>query len=322
MKSSKRAPAWALIAFLVSAPAGAVESAGLGIRPQGPGDWFRFQALPGEIVEETAVVQNKTNERVRLLLYAVDATITPQGGFALKERPEPKTGVGAWLSLDSGTLTVSPHSEERVPFRMTIPAGTEPGDYAGGIVIEKEPQQGTPQEVGKELAVQFNVVERMGVRIYLGVAGKAVRKLAAGALEWRRKGTDIEFRIGVRNQGNVQIVPEGTLRLTGRGAPGEALRMRGPEALFPSSRGTLTAVWRNPPSFALVTAVASVSYGGPAPVRAEASVRIVPWPAAAILLVVLVLAALGVFRGVRFWRKARVAIRAVEAGERTPARTP
>ncbi len=289
-------------------PAGALATNTLGITPVGEADNFHLELLPGEETDRRAVITNFTDEAHHVRVYPVDATVTAQGGFALGERDATRSGVGAWLHLPVSDLTLAPHSTTPLPFRLTVPAGATPGDHAGGIVIETDPK-GQPQNLGNNFAVQMNLVERIGVRVYLTVAGEAVRSLGVGNLTWERTGNNIRFEVPVTNTGNVRVDPTGELTFDGFRLPSDALRMSRVETLLPGSTVTLTALWPHPPLLADGTATATVTFGAGQRVQRSTHLRLLPLPLAAGALLGLALVAFATWRFVRFLGKARVALR-------------
>jgi hypothetical protein len=299
-----------------ASPAGALATNTLGITPVGEADNFHLELLPGEEMERRAVVTNRTDTAHHVRVYPVDATVTAQGGFALGERDATRSGVGAWLHLPVSELTLPPHSTAPLPFRLTVPADAAPGDHAGGIVIETDPK-GQPQDLGDNFAVQMNLVERIGVRVYLTVAGQAVRTLGVGKLTWERSDEGIRFEVPVTNTGNVRLDPRGELTFQGFRLPSAALRMSRVETLLPGSTVTLTGLWPHPPLLANGTATATVTFADGEPVQRFTHLRLLPLPLAAAALLGLALFAFATWRFVRFLRRARVALRL--AGEQASA---
>jgi hypothetical protein len=291
-----------------ASPAGALATNTLGITPVGEADNFHLELLPGEETERRAVVTNRTDEAHHVRVYPVDATVTAQGGFALGERDATRNGVGAWLQLPVSELTLPPHSSTPLPFRLTVPAAATPGDHAGGIVIETDPK-GQPQDLGDNFAVQMNLVERIGVRVYLTVAGQADRDLGVGKLTWERSDQGIRFEVPVTNTGNVRVDPRGELTFQGFRLPSSALRMSRVETLLPGSSVTLTGLWPHPPLLADGTVTATVTFAGGEPVQRSTHLRLLPLPLAAGALLGLALVAFATWRFIRFLGKARAALR-------------
>jgi hypothetical protein len=304
----------------VGPTAGALATNTIGIAPVGETDNFHLSVLPGETTEREAVVTNLTNEAHHVRVYPVDAAVTAQGGFALAERDASPTGAGAWTRLPVSELTLAPHSKTPLRFTVSVPANAVPGDYAGGIVIETDPA-GRPQDLGNSFAVQMNLIERIGVRLYLNVAGEAIRTLQAGQLTWQRTQAGIRFHLPVTNTGNMRLNPHGRLTLTGLGMPAD-LDMSHVETLLPGSTVTLTALWAKPPILANGTATATITFdGGPAQQRST-HVRLLPLLLTAATLAALAGILLITWRFVRFLRKARHALRlAGQPSETTGSKT-
>lgn len=298
-------------------PAGALATNTLGIIPVGEADNFHLELLPGEEMERRAVITNRTDEAHHVRVYPVDATVTAQGGFALGERDATRSGVGAWLHLPVSELTLAPHSTTPLPFRVTVPADATPGDHAGGVVIETDPK-GQPQDLGDNFAVQMNLVERIGVRVYLTVAGQAVRTLGVGKLTWERTGNGIRFEVPVTNTGNVRLDPRAELTFRGFRLPSDVLGMSRVETLLPRSTVTLTGRWPHPPLFAAGTATATIRVGDDQMGQTSTRVRLVP-----VLPLVLAAAAVGLLavaavKAIRFLRRARAALRLAAEASHDP----
>jgi hypothetical protein len=294
-------------ALVTAQPALAADSTNYGIRPADSPDHFRAELAPGSATERTAVVSNRSPRTVTFKVYAADAVTTPQGGFALQSRAAPRTGLAAWVRMPVQSITVKPGSQVEVPFRLTVPEHATPGDYTGGIVIEPPPRLGKPAEVGNQTAVQLNIVERVGVRVYLRVAGVAAPELSAGSLTSEKVGRDLVFNVTLKNTGNVTLHP--TAALDVGGWPGGATRLdfSEVESLLPAQTVKVQARWVNAPALKWGQAVATVTHEGGAE-RVSTDVRLVPLlPAATAGLLLMVALWLGA-RFVRFVRRARRAL--------------
>jgi hypothetical protein len=293
--------------------ASALETSSLGIAPIGEADNFHIAVLPGETTEREALVTNLTNDTRHVAVYSIDATVTAQGGFALGNRTDPPKGIGAWARLPMTELTLAPHTATTVPFTLAVPADAVPGDYSGGIVIESDPA-GRVQDLGKSFAIQMNLIERIGVRIYLNIAGQAVRSMKLGQLTWERTNGGIRFQLPVTNNGNMRLVPHGELALDGLGMRSH-LDMSHVETLLPGSTVTLTAIWSKPPLLADGTATATVAFDEGTPQQRSTQIRIVPLLLAGGVLIALAAILFVAWRFIHFLRKVRKALRI--AGQHT-----
>lgn len=312
------------LAFLVLAvlsaagQASAVDDGTVGIRPANESDFFHISLYPGAAIDAEAVVANHSQAPVVLLNYPVDGQTTPQGGFALGSQTDPQKGIGAWVHLPSDRLTIPAKSEMKVPFRLTVPPGTTPGDYAGGLIIQSPPVQGKTTTVNGDTAVRIDVVQRQGVRIYLNVAGTAVKSLTPGDLAWDQKGNDLAFTLPVHNTGNTILHPSAELKLTGWPGPDSSLKFDTPESLLPGSSIDLHATAPKSPSAMNADAQAKLSSEA-GTTQATTHVLYAPWLLLGIGLLILAGASYGAWRAARFIRRARTAL-AQTAAEATAGR--
>lgn len=289
-------------------PAAAAESTNFGIRPADAADHFRMELAPGAATDQTAIVSNRSDETVTFKVYAADALTTDQGGFALRGRDEPRTGVGQWAELPFDTVTISAGSQQEVSFRLTVPTAATPGDYAGGIVLEAPPREGTPGEVGDQTAVQLNVVERVGVRVYLTVSGTARADLSAGPLSATDEDAAIVFTLPITNTGNVILKPTVTATVRAKVGGNENLTFTQVESLLPGQTATVRATWQEPPSLVWARVDAIVRYEGGTE-RAQTDIRRVPVIPAAIIAAASLLVLWLILRAVRTVREARRVLR-------------
>lgn len=322
MRSSRRAARGArgarLLLALVTAvlgglglsvrPAAAADSTNYGIRPAEAANHFRLELAPGAATAQTAIVSNRSSKRVTFKVYPADALTTEQGGFALRSRDEPQVGVGQWAKLPFETITLSAGQQKEVPFRLTVPTAATPGDYAGGIILEAPPREGTPGEVGEQTAVQLNVVERVGVRVYLKVSGTARADLSAGPLSATDQDGTIAFTLPITNTGNVILKPVITATVRAKAGGNTDLTFTQVESLLPGQTATMRATWQEPPSLVWARVDAVVRHEGGTE-RAQTDLRRVPVVSAAIITAASLLALWLTARAVRTVREARRVLR-------------
>lgn len=302
----------AAVVVLPCSPVGAAETQRLGIKPAFEANYFNLSMLPGGETTNTAVVTNFSDETLRVRIYAVDAEITPQGQFSLAAEQAPRNAIGKWISLSVSELSLAPQSNTEVDFAMAVPPGADVQDYAGGIVIEGEPREQAPLNVGPETAVQLNVVERLGVRVYLKVEGTRREHLVAGSLRWDRvSGGAIEFSLDLRNDGNVSLAPTGTVTLHGFGLSGRSIILSRPE-LLPGWATTVRGRWESPALYTRGHANADISYGNGQTANASTDIRLIPLIRTALVALLAVLVFYLTYRLIRFVRKARHALRTLK----------
>jgi hypothetical protein len=292
---------------MLAGPAIAVENGGLGIRPASESDFFHISLYPGAAIEAEAIVSNSTQDSVTLLSYPVDAQSTEQGSFAFASASETPAALGSWVQLDADQITVPANSELNVPFRLSVPAGTPPGDYAGGLIIQSAPVQGETSVVDGETAFRVDVVHRQGARIYLTVAGTAVKSLESGDLSWEQSGDTITFTLPLDNTGNTILQPIATLEVSGWIGADREVAFDQPESLLPGAKVELKATLEGIPPIQVGSAVATVvSEAGTDHVRTQFGYA--PWTMIGVGVLLLAAGLYGILRLTRFIRRARHAI--------------
>jgi hypothetical protein len=288
-----------------SAPAKTIT---FGVRPADEREYFHVDLARGATSVRPAVITNFASTPVELLVYGADATITPQGGFALAEREVAAKTVGTWIHLPIGRVHLAGNASTVVKFPITVPDGTDPGDYAGGVIVERiEPGKATTVQDG--FAVQFDIVQRVGARIYLHVDGEARTGMKVGKLTWQRGGGGITFKVPVTNTGNVRLTPTARLNLKGFNLPSEPISTSRVEELLPGSTVEITGKLTRPPLFGSGEATATVDDGTGNHKAAVAPVSLIPILPIVGSLVLLTLAGFAVRRYLRFLRRARVALK-------------
>lgn len=314
-------PALAAVALALAglaasgAPAMAVDDGTLGIRPQSESDFFHLDLAPGAAADATAIVSNHTGAPVTLLTYPVDGQNTAQGTFAFAGKDDQAKGIGSWVHLDAGQVTVPANTDLPVHFRLTVPQGTPPGDYAGGVIIQAPPVQGQTTTV-HDTAVRIDTVQRQGVRIYLKVDGTPVKSQSHGTLAWAQDGPNLDFTLPVTNTGNTILHPTADLNLTGWPTNGAQAKFDTPEAVLPGATVDLHATLPGAPPAQTGTAEAKISSEAGTQ-DAAATVLYAPWLALGIALLALAAAAYGAWRLARFVHRARAALAQAAAAQST-----
>ncbi|HLU46362.1 MAG TPA: DUF916 domain-containing protein [Natronosporangium sp.] len=169
---------------------------------------WNFAIAPGESITDFAQVNNFSDQPLTVQVYSHDAVNTPEGAFTLQPADAEPAEVGAWIGL-SEQVTIAPGDHAIIPFTLTVPVDTPPGDYAGGVVASV--MTTATDAHGQQMVVD----NRVGARVYLRVAGELTPQLAVVAGEARYDRSWIPFSGGtvtatfeVRNSGNVRLSGE------------------------------------------------------------------------------------------------------------------
>ena len=185
---------------------------GIGGHPLKPLDkehkgWFMYQLKPGESFDDVLVVKNTTNKAWLVDIYAADSVPSSGGGFALKQKVEEMTELGSWLKLSTNEVLLEAGQSKQVPFTLTIPVGTEIGEWSGGIMMEKmDPAE--KEVVRENMGSGIRLSVRTGVRVYNLIPGDIRNELfieeGQGVLrEKRNKDKVFVVTVPVRNTGNI-----------------------------------------------------------------------------------------------------------------------
>ena len=328
--SSTPAPAPSKAAGASAAPSAGSADVSWGVEPstkEGPNgrDNLSYELKPGESVTDYVGVSNFGSEPLKMHVYAMDALMTEDGAFTLPPAGVEPTDVGSWVGLTGdGTYTINPGERLDIPFRLAVPSTASPGDHAGGIVASlSEPVKSTTGG-----AQQVAVDRRVGVRIYLQVAGDRAPRLEVGDVQvgyqggWNPVSGATEISYTVRNTGNVRLSGTAAVDLSGVAgwSLGHTTGRQVPEILPGSAirmHETFDGVF---PAFKLNAAVTvdpvSVGDAGDdvgAPALASGSTWAWPYLILAALLVVFLVILLLWWRGRRWRKRAKAMVTAASA---------
>ncbi|MCX5378001.1 hypothetical protein [Streptomyces sp. NBC_00091] len=299
-------------ATLYGAPAAAADEPGWTAeaatgRPGPARPYFYLAGPAGTVLEDRLTLANPTDREHTVTLRGADAYNTPDGAFAVRPASGSR-GAGSWISFGGATtVRLPPRTRAVVPFTVTVPPASPPGDHPAAVVAA---------EAGREV----------GVRVHLRVGGPALAALTVEDVSVRGHGAAAAVEYTLVNRGNVALAPE--LALSAEGTfgelPGRAARAL-PVELLPGQRARLSEPWPGAPDFDRVALTLTVTAPGAAPATATAPAWCLPGGGAAaaggglLALGGTALAALLLVRARRARRSRREEPYETAAGPRTPA---
>jgi hypothetical protein len=182
---------------------------------------------PGASIERRVEVVNGTQGRVPVKLYAGSAAIA-RGEFVAHD-DERSGEIPRWASVEPSSVELDPGEARRVLVRIRVPQDARHGEHYGAVWAELPAGEATPG---------VNVVNRVGVRIYLSVGSG------------REPSSDFEVStLTARRDPERRPVVEATVRNTGERAldmRGSLVLEDGPAGLragpFPAELGTTLGV--------------------------------------------------------------------------------
>ncbi|MER5869905.1 hypothetical protein [Streptomyces sp. NPDC002044] len=234
-------------------------AAGSAARPGGARPYHYLAGTPGTVLEDRLALANTTDRELTVTLRGADAYNTADGAFAVRPARE-SAGAGSWISFGAGsTVKVPPRTRAVVPFTITVPPASPPGDHPAAVVAA---------EGGRET----------GVRVHLRVSGPTLAALTVEDVSVRGRGAAAEVAYALVNRGNVALAPELSLRAEGRfGEVPDRTARALPLELLPGQRVELTEPWPGAPVFDRVRLTLTVTAPGGARATAEAAAWFVPW---------------------------------------------
>jgi len=201
-----------LSAALLAVPsiASAINYGGVGGRPAYPNpanprtqSIFIYQLVPGQQANDGVKILNNTNQVQTVTLDAVDSEVASGGSFSCKQAAEPKTDVGAWIQLQSTTITLAPNSSQVAPFTIAVPQSSslDVGEHDGCITIQAASRTAT-QSSQAGILLSF----RSAIRVAVTIPGKIVKKLSIQDVKVNpAKGGNYQVTPTVSNDGNVSL---------------------------------------------------------------------------------------------------------------------
>ncbi|MEU7066480.1 hypothetical protein [Streptomyces sp. NPDC046161] len=256
---------------------------GAAVRP-----YFYLAGAPGTVLEDSLALANPTDREHTVTLRGADAYDTADGALAVRPAAKPGAeggavpGAGSWISFGRGaTVRLPARTRAVVPFTVTLPPGSAPGDHPAALVATEATeaaeagasgQAGRAAEAGREVAVRVN----------LRVGGPAVAALTVEDVAVRDEAGAEVIVYTLVNRGNVALAP--TLAVRADGSFGE-VPGRAPDALPvelpPGRRVRLTEPWPGAPQFGRVRLTLTVTAPGAARATAAASAWCLPRSTAA-----------------------------------------
>jgi hypothetical protein len=185
-----------------------------GIKPEDPNkSYFDFTLNPGESVQDAIVASNESGEDIYMKLEAVDATTADNGGIAY-DFANPTTH-SQWLTMEKPTnpLLVKPFHVIRIPFTVSVPANTPPGEYVIGFLATKDLSQvGTPT-VNPNSNFSIVVVQQVAVSVVIHVPGAQKCSIKVNEITPLIQNGKWDIKAVLKNDGNIHFNGKGKIVL-------------------------------------------------------------------------------------------------------------
>ncbi len=173
---------------------------------------LEIQTKRGSVVEQTISVINTKGMEQTYFLGVLKFTPSADGGspqFISSEVDH--SGLPQWIQLPFTEFRVAANSKASVPFAIAVPTDVASGGYYAAITVSQAPSD--------VVADNGAVIEaKVASLILLTVEGDTVEKLEL--LDFSAVGANVRSSLSgsyvyrLQNQGNVHVMPTGTVNLT------------------------------------------------------------------------------------------------------------
>lgn len=171
---------------------------------------FEFTVAEGQTVNSTVVVRNQSKTAITVNMYAADGAKTDLGALTLVQPYDEQKGIGAWTTLEETTVSLEGDAQETVNFSITVPAGTPPGTYAGGIAAASI---GVKRNDGLNTGTGAIASTRMILPIIVAVPGERIVNYSWDGFSY--ESNDHNILLNLQNGGNTMVEVEGNITLSG-----------------------------------------------------------------------------------------------------------
>ena len=203
--------ALAMLLCLVNAVPASAAGATFSITPTTKVPYFIFNSSPGSTVTGQVRVVNVSSTPGQAKLYAVDATTGQTSGAVYKSEAAARHGVGAWIRLASGTVSLGPHKGALVPFSVRVPSGLPGGQYLGGLVVAPLKPVTTKATKRGKSSFHVNIQEIGIVAVQVNLPGALIQKIAITGIQASGRPGYQTLLLGLTDAGNTLLKGRGKL---------------------------------------------------------------------------------------------------------------
>lgn len=212
-------PKFTVLLLIAATAAGANAQAGqtpgattggvkLSIKPvDHPGTFFQLTMSAGEKRSLQLEIANLGTRPVKADTFAADVYSIVNGGLGARLKGEPRTGATEWVDYPETSPTLQPLRPVRRSFTLTIPAGTEPGEYITSLILQSSaPVRGSS-------GLNLNQVQRQAMAISIKIPGPEQARLDFGKARHLAVAGKSVVSVEVANAGNTHLRPTGNMTI-------------------------------------------------------------------------------------------------------------
>jgi hypothetical protein len=243
----------------------------------GPG-YFEVTANAGSSAQLYALVGNVGKKKMTVSIVPVDAKSGVYGGVSYGLPQQHRKHVGAWLKLSMSRVLIHPGRAAVVPFSLSVPAKTKPGQYVGGLTayVPAHKSKASQAKRGKGGAIILQL--RRIVAVVVTVPGASFGRLKLAKVNAKQRPDAVYLIAHIRNTGTTLLKGTGHLWMWKQGVKQPIMSV--PLTLdttVPRTTVLYPILWAKHPQKGTYRVTATVSWegGGKSTQRSK-----IVWPAA------------------------------------------
>jgi len=185
------------------------------VKPENPNiGYFRFTMNPGETKEDAIILLNFADKPQNFLVKPVDGYTADGGGIAYSFDYPNK--LNNWVTTEGdGRYRLLGSRIQRIPFSITVPEGTPPGEYYLGMLTAVDESKATlePTIAGTEQSFRVKIVGQVAIAIVITVPGEKICNVQITNIKQSILSGKWNLRASMINQGNVHFAGKGSISL-------------------------------------------------------------------------------------------------------------
>ena len=263
-------------------PPAAQPKMGLAISPP----TFELSANPGDTLKNSVRVDNITDEPLEVTVLTRNFTaLGEEGGIDLSEE-KGAYSLADWIKVSPDKTTIPARESKTFDYVIEVPQNAEPGGRFGSIVFKT-----AAKPVSEQSGVA--IAQEVGALVFVKIAGEVKEKASIVGFTPQHGFSDsgpVGFDIRIKNEGNVQFKPTGTITISNFFGQKVATIPIDAQNVLPDATRKMSAQWDNFWLFGKYEATVSIVYGNNRQIiTATTTFWGFPYKLAGIILVVAVL---------------------------------
>jgi hypothetical protein len=185
------------------------------VKPENPNiGYFEFTMNPGESKEDAVILLNHLETPQSFRVEIVDAHTADGGGLAYSyDKPRKHS---YWVDMESEeSIRLRGQRIQRIPFKVTVPENTPPGEYYLGILTSIDESQVTPEPTNATAQQSFNVkvVSQIAIAIVITVPDPENCDVVISDISQSILSGRWNLKAHMINKGNVHFAGSGRLEV-------------------------------------------------------------------------------------------------------------